>query len=107
MARIDDVPRSYMTVGEVAALRARPTSTVRRWAVTGRLPAKKVGRQWLIDVGPAPVALDVGRIERALRATGALWSSNDYYEATVDAAEFARAIVDADIELRAHEESPS
>jgi len=36
--------------------------------------------------------LDVERLGEALRRTGALWSSNDYYEVTTDSHEFAEAI---------------
>jgi len=40
----------------------------------------------------AAVLLDVERLAKALKATGALWSANDYYETTTDADEFAQAI---------------
>jgi hypothetical protein len=37
-------------------------------------------------------APDVEALTRALEATGALWSANDYYEVTTDAHAFAEAI---------------
>ncbi len=56
-------------------------------------------RLWLRDRASLGVAgraaetgLDVERLADALRATGALWSANDYYEVTTDADEFAVAI---------------
>lgn len=45
-----------------------------------------------IEATAAPDAIDVERLTKALRATGALWSQNDYYEVTTDAEKFAVAI---------------
>jgi hypothetical protein len=51
--------------------------------------------EWTHGLPPSSDAgsqIDVERLTKALRATGALWSQNDYYEATTDAEKFAVAI---------------
>ncbi len=41
-------PRIAVTVPEAARLLSQPTSSVRGWCADGRLPARKIGKQWLI-----------------------------------------------------------
>jgi excisionase family DNA binding protein len=50
-----------LTVEEVARLLGASVPTVRRWAVEGRIPARKVGRQWLFDSSDLVGAQPSGR----------------------------------------------
>lgn len=48
-------PRPEMlTVAEMAARDGTPARTVRWRCQTGVLPARRVGRQWLIEIAPEP-----------------------------------------------------
>lgn len=38
------------TVGEAAAEWGEPASTVRRWAAQGRIPARRIGRKYQVDL---------------------------------------------------------
>ena len=44
-----DKPR-WGAVGEAAAEWGEPPSTVRRWAAQGRIPARRIGRKYQIDL---------------------------------------------------------
>jgi len=41
-------PRIAVTVPEAARLISQPLASVRGWCATGRLPARKIGKSWLI-----------------------------------------------------------
>jgi len=41
-------PRIAVTVPEAARLISQPPASVRGWCADGRLPARKIGKQWLI-----------------------------------------------------------
>jgi excisionase family DNA binding protein len=38
------------TVPDAAAEWAEPPTTVRRWAAAGRIPARRIGRKWQVDL---------------------------------------------------------
>lgn len=44
----------WATVHEAACHWVAPPRTVRYWAATGRVPAKRHGSQWLVDVSREP-----------------------------------------------------
>jgi excisionase family DNA binding protein len=50
-------------VPEAAAKWNEPPSTVRRWAAEGRIPARRIGRKWRVDLN----ALDQTRDARPAR----------------------------------------
>jgi excisionase family DNA binding protein len=47
----------WLTVSEAARFLRCSEKTIRVWCVTGRLPAARIGRRWLIDSSgvPAPI----------------------------------------------------
>jgi excisionase family DNA binding protein len=39
------------TVLQASAQWGEPPTTVRRWALQGRIPARRIGRKWQVDLG--------------------------------------------------------
>lgn len=52
MSSVSSVP-GYLTVAEAAVIIGVDDSQVRRYCIDGKLPAVKVGQQWLIKAGDA------------------------------------------------------
>jgi hypothetical protein len=52
---------AWMTLAEAAATTGRNPELLRRWCVAGRLPCRRVGRDWIIAAG------DISAVERMPR----------------------------------------
>lgn len=49
--RVKTAERQLLSTEQVAALLAVTPKTVRRWIVSGELPARKLHRQWRVRAG--------------------------------------------------------
>ncbi len=54
------VQPQYLTTAEVATIARVTELTVWRWVRSGRLPARKVGRRWLIRPGDLQAFIEGG-----------------------------------------------
>ncbi len=67
-AKLDAVaaaaPPALMDVEQFAARVGVGPATVRRWAASGEVPARRMGRRWMIDAAAVRVRGDSDRIQQ-------------------------------------------
>lgn len=44
----DIEPNTFITLEEIAEKHGKTPMTIRRWCMSGKIPAKKIGRNWFI-----------------------------------------------------------